>query len=132
MRKTDTKTGRKPVIVPLNLNAVNRIVISHLDEGIHTPYAIDPYQLARDPLAESFTIVASEKIRGAYQALRASEPYPDPALHCHPSWRIVFFGRDDESLLEAYTDRFGVQGEIAGKTVGFSHAAFLRWLEGEV
>src|SRR4051794_16448482 len=122
MRKTDIKGIPKPVVIPLNIDAVNRVVIYHLDEGIHAPYAIDPYQLAHDPLAKSFAIVTSEKIRGAYEALRASKPYPDPEHHCDPRWRIVFFGHDDESLLEAYTDQFGMQGEIAGKSVTFSQA----------
>lgn len=112
---------------PLDLAAVERLVVYHLDEAIATPIAVAPEQLHTISTVERFETTDPEDIRAAYDAACKGDPAPDhDGLDVR--WGVLFLAPDCKQLLAAYIDRFGVQGALNGGIVCFAHPTFLRWL----
>jgi hypothetical protein len=111
----------------LNLDAVERLIVYHLDETVATPAAIRPEHLRSLTLTRRFESSDPEDIRAAYEATCESKPAADPD-DLDARWGILFLSAAQEPLLAAYVDRFGVQGAIDEDAVCFARPALLQWL----
>ena len=114
----------------LDLAAVERLIVYHLDESVATPAAIRPEHLRNLTLARRFESNDPRDIRDAYEATRAGKPAAD-SDDLDARWGVVFLSASREPLLAAYVDRFGVQGAINEDAVCFAYPALLHWLRGK-
>jgi hypothetical protein len=129
MQKLPPDIGTQKITFELHLNAVERLVVYHLDEAIRTPMAIDPGQLHTFPGVRRFEVVEPQTVRAIYDALCGSELHLDPTRGFDARWSSVFIDRDGKLLLTAYADSFGLRGEIDGEIVRFTRSSFVHSLK---
>ena len=131
MSTGENNDPQRAMIPSLDLDAVDRLLIYHLDSAIRTPVAVHPAKLEHYDLAERFETTDPQYFRVAYKALSDSDvaPSASPAHSIDARWGIIFIAGDGERLLAAYTDAFGVRGVINNRPVSFVHSSLLHWLE---
>jgi len=114
----------------MDLSGVKQLVVYHLDKSISTPFAVLPEMLNSLEFegTDRFEFSDSDDFKSAYEALISSTPIPTTG-GIDARWGIILVGENEEPLLSAYTDSFGVKGMINGKLISFKNPAFLRWLE---
>ena len=112
----------------LNLDAVKRLAVFHLDDYITSPIAVRPQWIKKSDLVRHFESTEPKDFLAAYDALRGSKPIIDPNNFVDMRWGIQFADDAQDPLLAIYMDAAGVYGEINKVRVYFTNGSFLKWL----
>ncbi|HVK55691.1 MAG TPA: hypothetical protein VM532_11760 [Burkholderiales bacterium] len=129
MEKTKTNNVAQLSLPALNMSAISRLVIYHVDADISTPIPILPGELEYLDIAKRIETKNPHDFVAAHKALCESKAFPDPEGSIDARWSVHFIDKSDNVFLSIDVDRFGVQGVIDRVLVYFSSSEFHRWLE---